>query len=628
MVVRNSLIKHIKHLPAFFKGFATSAPVPKGMCRPLLMLTFAFNYLTCGLNPIGYRIINILFHFLNVAVLFLLLKELLTKVHVKPPNSIFAFIPTLIFLVHPINIESITYISSRSDLMVTLFLLLGITCHIKNKYSLSLLCYAAALLTKETALSFIFFITTYDFIFRKTSIKQWLKNRFSLYAAIASVSALYLIYKNTTFRADYVAPLRSYYSNFLIQARVTFLYLKLFIWPKGLTLFHYIPDYKTIFNLGAFLSVSGLLGIVFIGFKTVKKQPLFSLGIFWFLVGLAPKFYARLRIVAMEHHFYLAGIGIYLIIAFGLSKFYPKLKYKTYFTICVISILSLLTFIRNLEYRDDLIFWKITAQRNPHSANARMGLGVRYMNLEIWSKAKEEIEKAIPLIKDEENAQKAKINLIRVYKEAGENEMAEKLLEETTRQVAKTERPPAGVLQNLGVIYFLAAEDEKALTIWRRALKLYPQSAGIHTNLGNYYLKKSALAKAEKLLDKAIELDPDSLEAVFALGNLYQVSNRSNKAIALYKKALATGHGKKNHLLYYNIGALYLKQDGHKGVEYLAKAIDLKPDFAMAYNDLSVFFASVNPPDWKLAKEFAEKAANFGFKPNEEFLKFLENVDN
>ena len=147
MIVNNAFIKNAKYFGLFFKGYVTSYPIPKGMCRPLLMLTFAFNYATSKLNPIGYHIINLLFHFLNAVLLYTLLKMLKKDA----PFGLLLII-TLLFVVHPINTEAVTYISSRSDLMATFFILSGFILYLRERYILTLLMYMFALLTKETGL--------------------------------------------------------------------------------------------------------------------------------------------------------------------------------------------------------------------------------------------------------------------------------------------------------------------------------------------------------------------------------------------------------------------------------------------------------------------------------------------
>ena len=122
-IITNLYIKDIRHIPMFFKGYYTSDPeIPIGMFRPLLLLTFSFNYLFSGIQPLGYHIINTLIHFLN-GILFYYLLRLLFSGHTNPqkgnstqgfPFTLSVFI-SLLFLAHPLNSETVTYISSRSD---------------------------------------------------------------------------------------------------------------------------------------------------------------------------------------------------------------------------------------------------------------------------------------------------------------------------------------------------------------------------------------------------------------------------------------------------------------------------------------------------------------------------------
>ena len=76
-IVTNIYIKDSRYIPMFFKGFYTSdTEVPIGMFRPLLLLTFSFNYFFSGIQPLGYHIINVLLHFLNGILFYYLLRQL------------------------------------------------------------------------------------------------------------------------------------------------------------------------------------------------------------------------------------------------------------------------------------------------------------------------------------------------------------------------------------------------------------------------------------------------------------------------------------------------------------------------------------------------------------------------
>ena len=78
-IVENNYIKHRETLPNLFTNKITSLPITKGMWRPLLMLSFAFNYFISGLSPHSYHLINILLHFLNAVMLYLLLETFLKE---------------------------------------------------------------------------------------------------------------------------------------------------------------------------------------------------------------------------------------------------------------------------------------------------------------------------------------------------------------------------------------------------------------------------------------------------------------------------------------------------------------------------------------------------------------------
>src|SRR3989338_1133983 len=166
-IMDNLYIKDAHYIPRFFQGFYTSIPeIPKGMFRPLLLLTFSFNYFFSGLHPLGYHIINILIHFLNGALLYLILKSLNRKTDYRLLLS-----ACLLFIAHPINSEAVTYISCRSDLLVTFFILSAFYAFIKNRFFLSALLYFFALLTKETALVYSLLPAAY-LIFRGAAIQE------------------------------------------------------------------------------------------------------------------------------------------------------------------------------------------------------------------------------------------------------------------------------------------------------------------------------------------------------------------------------------------------------------------------------------------------------------------------
>ena len=229
----NLYIKDPRSIPLLFKGYYASNPyIPKGMFRPLLLLTFAFNYFFDGLRPLGYHIINILIHCLNGILLYSLLR--LLKIDLKFGCALFI---SLLFMAHPLNTETVTYISCRSDLLVTFFIMLAFYSFVKEKIFLSAVLYILALLTKETALVFSPLILSYWFLYLKG--KQIKKNADKILVFIfilILISILYWVYRGIIFKLNLndiifsssKSAIRGFWSNIYLQLTVSILYLRLF----------------------------------------------------------------------------------------------------------------------------------------------------------------------------------------------------------------------------------------------------------------------------------------------------------------------------------------------------------------------------------------------------------------
>jgi hypothetical protein len=96
--------------------------------RPLVNLSFAVNYALGGLNVVGYHLANVALHVLCGIVLFLVVREALGLPHVPPPvrdrAPVLAFTVALVWLLHPLNSEVVTYVTQRTESMMALFYLL------------------------------------------------------------------------------------------------------------------------------------------------------------------------------------------------------------------------------------------------------------------------------------------------------------------------------------------------------------------------------------------------------------------------------------------------------------------------------------------------------------------------
>ena len=626
-IVENLYIKDSRYLPLIFKGYYTSdITVPMGMYRPILLLTFAFNYFFNGMQPAGYHIINILLHFLNGILLYSLIRFLKKDTPFGLNLAV-----TLLFISHPLNNEAVAYIACRSDLLVTFFILSGFLAYAKGRMLLPAFLFILALLTKENGLIFPFLIFAYDLInsnyYPDSAALNKKKNTF--YLVLIGIFIFYWVFRRIIFSPSYGylfpfnSPVRNFSSNILTQAAVTFYYLRLFIWPYPLSLNHVFPLLRSLTYPLAWLSILGILAIIFLIFRLRKRQPLISLGLSWYLICLLPKFYAVLNIVAAEHHFYLPGIGIFWILLAGLEPLYLRFRRKfIYIYIGIIGIFFIIILSRNFEWKDSFTFWRTVVRDEPRSAGARHNLGIEYSNMGLYQESEEELKISFALAKELPDVQRsARENLANAYK-------AEKRFKEALEQLNKNLelRPNDFItLQNLGVVYLEMGDEAKAKEMWERGLRLNPMATGIYFNLGAYYLRHDDLKMARLFFRSAIEADPDSYLAHAMLAYIYEKKLNYNFAIASYEKAISLNP--TYVLAHYNVSNLYsLTGDYDKAVRHLKEVIKLYPNHAEAHNNLAVVYSAIKPAQWLLAKSHAQKAISLGYKVDERLLKIIDSA--
>jgi tetratricopeptide (TPR) repeat protein len=181
--------------------------------------------------------------------------------------------------------------------------------------------------------------------------------------------------------------------------------------------------------------------------------------------------------------------------------------------------------------------------------------------------------------------------------------------------------PPPRTYENLGRIYMEMGKEEEALVYWRKEIKIYPQISSTYAMIGLYWLNNNQIEKAEKYFHKALNLEPDFYLSYYGLGEIAYIREDLNSAFAFYKKSILLNFQFAE--AHYGLGKVYAKKGSFQAIREFLLAIRLKPDFASAYNDLAICYASLNPPNWHLAKEYVSKAKELGFPVKESFLKLI-----
>jgi len=366
VVQYNTSITSLSNIPQYFTGESGFHKVIGRYYRPIVSTTFALDYALYGLSPKGFHITNVIVHIIACLFLFKIFSLLFQKS--KYANFI-SLIVTLIFAVHPIHTESVSWISGRTDSIATLFFFASFLYYIKlsdseNKTSkfliISVIYYFLGLLSKEMVITLPVVIVLYDFVYLKKPL-SYIKQNLKTYLVFAGVTIFYfgiryLALKDVPDRLNYMYFIgKDAGVVFFTMLKTVPVYFKLMLIPVNL-LYHYngvIPDSSS-FDFRVIFSLIFILGLIGGAIFLFKNQNKISFVILFFLVTLIPvmNIIPTMNFMA-ERFLYMISFCLSLLIGLIIMKY---LNEKNKIIIAGLSLLiivpySYLTVKRNAEWK-------------------------------------------------------------------------------------------------------------------------------------------------------------------------------------------------------------------------------------------------------------------------------------
>ncbi len=562
----------------FYDGF---------IIRYLGYLTFAVNYKLHGFAVLGYHIVNVCIHLINAALIYFLVlltfrSPFLRDSRLSEKSKAIAFSISLLFAIHPIQTEAVTYVFQRLASLAALFYLLSIVSYAcwrlsagkKSRYifyALSILSSIAAMKTKENAFTLPFVITLYEFCFFSPypRVSASPHPRVSFFQRLLYLAPLLLtscIVPLTIIRtmmgsgkhlhqimatvavADVGYPEMPRWPYFFTQFRVIITYLRLMFVPVNQTLIYDYPLYKSFFNPQVMLSFICLSALFVLGVYLVKKtaKRTRTEG-----EGLRAKredqnLSAKSSVlISQSSRLSPQSSGLspeFRLIGFGILWYFMTLSVES-------SIIPLPTLID--EYRLYLpsagffialctaLF--VVAERIRFDRERRMLLqlcfvviavlfGMTYARNDVWSNKvafwKDVTEKS-------PNSSQAWNNMGNAYIAVTQ---PDKALEALDRALILS---PKSVLawHNKGEAFLLKKEYEIALENFAKADALQKNSK-TYTGMGIAYLEKGEPSLAMDNLFKALAMNPHSEGPLYALAVCYGRNGKYNEAMQLFGKIL------------------------------------------------------------------------------------------
>jgi tetratricopeptide (TPR) repeat protein len=506
------------------KKAATNSPLSN---RPLAYISFALNYYFHGYRTVGYRTVNILIHMLAGLFLFLFIKTTLRLPTMRSRygnSNWLPYVAALIWLVHPLHTQSVSYIVQRMNSMSSMLYILSMLCYTRArlgqsatvKWLLAAACILSGLLafgTKETASTLPLFILLYEWFFFQDLSPKWLIRHLPFFIGLLilflGVAMIYLDgHPFEKILSRYATRDFTPLQRVLTEFRVVILYLSLLLYPHpnrlnldyDFPLSHSLVEPAT--TLLALMAIVGLLGW---SIGLAKKDRLISFCILWYFGNLAIESSIIGLELVFEHRTYLPSMMIILMAVILVDR-YLRFKVLKIAIICAITLVfSAWTYERNATWSNAVALWSDVVKKAPQKVRPHNNLGNA---LKRQGKIEEAIEEFNRALQINPGYAKAHNNLGTALAAQGKTDAAIKHF----GFALYIDPNYAAAHSNIGVALASRDELEKAIVHFKAALRLKPDYAKVHSNLGAALVRQGKLHEALAHFQTALRLKPDDVQ--------------------------------------------------------------------------------------------------------------------
>ena len=369
--------------------------------RPLLKLSYTFNWIS-GLGAPGFHLLNLLIHLVNVWLVYRLADAFVRAQTLRERLAHVPLVTALLFAVHPIQTEAVTYISGRSSSLMALFYLAGLLAYATGRtqrnqvrlYALTPLLFALALAVKETAVTFALALVLWE-MFCGGSCKASFQRQWPTWLLLFGATLFFLLHGSYLEEMQTSAELNSLPGNAATQL-LAFAYL-MRQWALPLRL-NIDPDLPLLHDIsGAAGSLAVSLAMVALMLACWHRRPWISFALLWVGLHLMALYLFLPRVdVANESQMYLAVWPLFLALAIEMTLWLRPLPFRRVATALLLALAGL-TVARNQVYASEIALWEDTAAKSPHKARVHNNLGYAYLLADRREEARREFASALQI---------------------------------------------------------------------------------------------------------------------------------------------------------------------------------------------------------------------------------------
>jgi tetratricopeptide (TPR) repeat protein len=580
---------------------------------PLRDLSYALDYALWGENPFGFHLTNLLLYLLNTVCVYTMTLRLMTTLFAgeralpERRTENVALLTALLFAVHPIHSEAVSFISCRNVLLSGLFFFLS--CHFFLKhlgaadgkgqapYAASLACCALAIFSKATAVvlpGVLVLMAAFD-------ARTWREKLPRLVPFVVIALAATILFKLVAAQAGLINPdhvivfgSRSIATRLAVAAQVPFFYLGKLLLPIGLSAIYDLKLANGVGDPKVWLCLLALAAAVVLAVCLRRRRPEFAFALGWYLVTLFPvlNLYATNPLVA-DRYAYLPSYSFAFLASAILFLALPKIpKIATHsLAAAAIAILAFTAWAQNGTWRNDETLWKRTIDASPTAWKAYNNLGAHYF-------AQEEYEKAFTLLEQLAERRQSDDTLrlfqARYALQQGDPLGAIELLEEHSF----SQESPHQISYLLGQAYERSGNLQKAIDSYSDVLNKGGHSPEEVVMIARSRLEKLQAKASDQLEDrrKAIAANPSNLNQRAGLAIALDRAGLHDEALRHYTEL--SRRGGDNWSLYYNMGIALAKLEKYEeAVASYEKSAALNPGHAPTYNHIGIALTKLREYD-------------------------------
>jgi len=513
--------------------------------HPITMLSLAWNYQNGKLDAKGYHMENVIFHLLNTCLVFFFILMLTKR------NLLMAGIVALFFGIHPMHVESVSWISERKDVLYVFFFLAGLIAYLRYSeskktkwYILTMLFFVLSCLSKGMAVVFPVVLLLLDYLLEvKRERKIWIeKIPFFILSLIFGIVAFKIQQEEAI--AD--AHLFTVFQRTMFASYGAIMYVVKFFAPVNLSAYYPYPildknaDIPFFFYLSPFILLGIILSVYF--FLRKERAVVFGLLFYFVSVALVLQFISVGTVIMADRYSYLSYIGLLYVVAYGIHKLWVQktgtlalLRYPVLIITVVMAIgFSYETYARTQIWKDSETLWTDVINKSDGSAQADkayVNRGRYYHSINENNKALQDYNSALRLNPAYALAYNNRAN---IYKEKGFFDSA---LVDYNKAIALD---PVSYLSyaNRALILWNKNENEAAMKDFTKSISLNPQYWANYYNRGLFYFGIKEDEKAIADFTKGIGLNFDYVDLYYKRGMAYYRVQKYVEAINDFSRAI------------------------------------------------------------------------------------------